>query len=797
MNTFGKDLQYGFRGLLKSPLASLIAVFSLAAGIGVTSLVYSVMDGLFFRPLPIPKPREVVRLSGDGFSYPEYQEYQRQCRYLKGVAAVTSHGAVLRQGDQSHFVIAGPVSPNYFTVLGLRSILGSVFAERSNGQGSDASVVISYDVWKGFFSGDTNIIGKTVLLSDSPLTVVGVAPRKFVGVERFQSQDLWYPDDASSLRNPAFRFTYRGYSLLGRLAPGITRQQAQAEAQTIVRRVLATGTTQPMNQPVKLQSESEYGWEQGGLIILIVMPVVGLVLLVACANVSSLLLARNEQRRSELAMRSALGASRWRLIRQLLTESWLLAFGGMALALPFAVWAIRPVSMMILRGGVSLTDEPFPLDHRALVVTSLVALLSTVMAGLLPAIRATRVDLAPVLKGDAPAFVLGRWRFAGRSVLVIGQLALSLVFLAATGLLLIAFLGMLRLDPGFTTRELLVVSFFGLHKHEPAQVRTYYRDLAERLQSMPGILHTSFAAAVPYIDGTTSLGRRIFTPNNRQGLEVRANIVETNYFQTMGIRLVMGRSFGQDDAPGSRRVVLVNESLARKLWPQEDPVGKEIRLQQLDGPSATVIGVVRDIRQSPMEEQYQPFIYLSFRQEQETEAYLMVATSGKANAARNIVRSEMRALNRDVVPWRMETLEEGLWRRTSNAWAMVGLMSVLCGLTCVLSVSGLFGLVAYSVACRTQEFGVRMALGAQRFDTMKLVLRQGLLLGSAGAACGVLLALAVGGLMRHMLPGVPGVHFPLLAGATGLVLLVAALASLVPARQAMRIDPLRVLRCDR
>jgi predicted permease len=776
-------------------------VVSLAAGIGVTTVVYSVLDGLFLRPLHCHKPREIVRIEAGGFSYPEFEEFRRQCRRLSGVLAETGHGSVVRDGERSSFVLASTVSPNFFNVLGLRPVFGRFFDERGDGRRGEPVVVIGHGLWLRFFGGDTNVFGRTVLLGETPLTVVGVAPKGFRGVDRFFEMDLWYPDGATPIRDPAMRYSFRAYTVMGRLAPGVSRGEAQAEAATIVRRVMPDGQTRHASEAVRVLSIAEHGWDQGGLVMMIVMPVVGLVLLVACANVSGLLLARNEQRRAELALRSALGASRWRLIRQLLGESLLLAIAALAMALPLTYAATGPVSRMILGTAGSASPE-LPVDHRALTASFLITLVATLAAGALPAVRSTRTDVAPILKGDVPVWGLGRWRFAGRNLLVTGQLALSLVFLVATGLLLIGFTRVLRLDPGFTTRELLVVSFYGMTRHSPDEAHAYYRHLSERLETLPGIVRVSLAVTVPYADTRNSLSRRILVPNPAGGegtraFEVRGNVVAGDYFETLGIPRLEGRGFGPGDRVGSPAVVMVSESLARRIWPDRDPIGQVIHLEGSTGELATVIGVVGDIRQSPMEEQSQPFVYSPFEQGLETYAYLLVATSGKAGSMMELVRQEMRQVDPSIVPWQIETLREGMWRKTSNAWAMVGLMITLSSLICLLSVTGLYGLVAYSVACRRQEFGIRMALGAQRRDTLRLVLHHGLFLGLSGAALGSLLALAAGGLIRHNVPGVPSMHLVVLLVAAGVVVFVSLVSSWLPGRQAAGIEPMRVLRCDR
>lgn len=575
------DVRYAWRGLAKAPLASSIGVLSLAAGIGVTSIVYSVLDGLFLRPLPCEKPQVVVRIEAGGFSYPEYEELRRQCRGLSGVLAETGHGSVLRDGERSHFVLASSVSPNFFSVLGLQAGLGQLFAERADGR-SERVAVISDLFWRRFFGGDTNVVGRAIRLGETPLVVVGVAPRGFTGVGRYFALDIWYPDDVTTSRDPAMRYSFRAYTVMGRLAPGVSRLQAQAEVETIVRRVMAEGQTRAWDQPVRVLSEAEYGWDQGGLVMLMVMPVVGLVLLVACANVSSLLLARNEQRRKELALRAALGASRTRLIRQLLTESLIMAMGGLALALPLTYVAVGPVSRVLLSGAAAGSIAPsLPVDHRALIASFVLGLAATMAAGWLPALRSARTDLGPILKGDIPVLGSGRWRFAGRNLLVVGQLALALVFLAATGLLMIGFQKVIRMDPGFAARELLIISFYGMHNRPRAEAHGYYRQLSERLEAVPGILRVSLAVTVPYADARNSLERTIFVPtvglnSAHRRYEVRGNIVGTNYFETLGIPRLRGRTFvGVDRAP---RVAIVSERLARTAWPDWKRLAKRFIL---------------------------------------------------------------------------------------------------------------------------------------------------------------------------------------------------------------------------
>jgi len=418
------------------------------------------------------------------------------------------------------------------------------------------------------------------------------------------------------------------------------------------------------------------------------------------------------------------------------------------------------------------------------------------LSGLLPAIRATRGDLSPVLKGEIPAITVGRQRFSGRSLMVVGQLALSLAFLVATGLLAQGFLRVLRADPGFQVKELLVVNPFGIDEKDEARARQYYGELMERLRALPGIQHVSLAARVPFCIGRAAVKKRVCFPGTsksggRTSGEIEVNIVETNFLQTMGLR---GRAFSERDDASNTRVVIISEAMARKYWPEKDPLGQTFHLNGPDGPSASVIGVAADVKQRWLGETPEPFFYLSWRQEKETGLALLVATTGNAIQSENLVRREMRAVNENIVPWNVQTLKDGIWKTMAHFWTLGSLLATLCLMAFLLAIAGLYGIVSYSVARRTPEIGIRMALGAQRSDILRLILRQGLRLSVCGVALGLLLTYASWVLLRRGLTGFPSLDPLVLTVASLLVVVVALAASFIPARRASRVDPMTVLR---
>jgi predicted permease len=788
------DLRYAFRQLAKSPGFTAVAVLSLAIGIGVNSTLFSALDAAFLRPLPFKNADAIVVFRWPTFSYPEYEELRAALPSLSSLAAVSHHVSLLQGNERTEMFSCNFVSPDYFNALDIAPAAGRLFSAEVDRSGQ-SSVVISYGLWQSRFGGDPHLVGQTITLDKRPLTVLGVAAQGFTGERRIPVCDLWLPAEAQ--RGTLDR-SNREFQLLGRLKPGATVAQVQAEAELFVARAMPDAPKTADGRRVNVQSETADTFQRnagGGL----VMAVVGLVLLVACANVSVLLLARHEERRRELAVRLALGGSRWRLIRLLLVESALLSLLGTAAGLLLTTWCIQLVPLLIPPlGPANLID--LQIDGRVLGLTFGLSCFATIVFGLLPAWRATRLDIGPLLKSDtSPALGGTRW-FTLRNILVVGQVAVALVFLAVAGLLVRGFGAGQQSDFGFTQKNLLLV-LVGLNGGREGLADS--EQLQERLGALPGVRAVSAGSWAPLAMGGSGATVRVLlpgaeTPNTARGEPVKSVTIEPGYFATLGISLLRGRDFGaRDDAAGTR-VAIVSEAMAKRYWPGEDPVGKIFRAGSRELASREIVGVARDLvdpaRPSAAPE---PCVYLPLRQElRGGEVMLLIATQRDPVQITGLVRGEIRRFNDRLTLLYVTTMGVQLRLALFAQWVGAWLGGVLGLLAFVLAVSGLYGVVAYAVSRRTRELGIRLALGARPADTLWLVLRQGLMLGVVGVGLGLPLAVAAGFALRGVLFGIGPADPVALASASLLVIGVALLASYLPARRAMRVDPVVALRAE-
>jgi len=791
-----QDLKFACRQLLKSPGFTTMAVLSLAVGIGLNSTVFSALDAAFLRPMAFQDPETIMRVEAPAFSYPDYRELSSQCRSLSAVVAVSRHAAILRRRDSSETLPNEVVSANYFSVLKVGALIGNVFSEQDPRLREDALVVISYGLWRSHFGADPAIVGQPIVLNGQIYTVLGVAQKGYNGVNRFPKAELWLP--AERERQMRDNRQYRDFSLLGRRAPGASEAQVRTEIETIVSRLGLKDARTGQPERVLVFSETESMLDHGGKLSLLIMLVVGLVLLVACANVSSMLLARNEERRREIAVRLALGAGRRRLMRQLLVESLVLATLGASCGVLLTAWARGALLAVLPAIYLQFTPE-LRLDHRVLGLTVSLTILATLVFGLAPAWRAGKTDLATVMKGDAAAG-RGRWsRLRGRNLLVVGQLAVSVVFLVSAGLLVRGFLRGLAVDLGFEKKDMLHVLIAA--DLDGVKRRAYYKQLIERIGALPGVKQVSLALRPPLGLSGGGATQRVFLSDdeasgNTEGRALGFNIVGTNFFQTMGIRLARGRCFnGRDNASGAP-VVIISEAMARRCWPGQDPIGRFVRIGTRQSPPAEIVGIVRDVVQNQIGEIPEPFIYLPFDQRMWGEMTLLVETKGDPAPVVGLVRREMRSLNPDIAPAFVDTQKEVIRGALLPQWAAAWLSGALGLLAFVMAAAGLYGVVSYSVARRTHEIGVRAALGARPADTMRMVLRQGILLALVGLTVGLPMALALGRVLQSMLFGLSPADPLTLLGSSVLVVGVAALACYVPARRATKVDPMMALRAE-
>jgi putative ABC transport system permease protein len=798
MTTVWHDIRYGFRQMRNSPGFTAVAVVSLAIGIGLNATVFTALNAVFLRPLSFSNPREIVRIIRPSFSYPQYLELKEQSRTLSGVTAISHNGggAMLNREGGAEFLNSSTVSSNYFQVLGIKPHVGRFFSPESQSSVDEPTVVISYSLWQRCYQRDPQICGKTIWLTARSFTVLGVTPKNFSGVYRERSVDVWFA--AETVGDVGVNSSF---SLIGRLAPGRSVKAALAEVDTIVDRLGITFTAPRTGRSLKARVEAERDlWKRSGILVSMVMSVVVLVLLVACANVSALLLARNESRQHEIAIRRALGSSRLRLLRQLLTESLLLSFLGTMLAVLLARWAasLLPALLPDIL-GLKLPEQR--LDRQVLTMIFLLMGLATLVFGFIPAVRVTRIDPVAHIKEQVSSSQ-GKRRCFGRNALVVGQLAISLIFLATTGLFIRGFAKGLSVDFGFQNKEMLLIQLcpgaFGVN---PNQAQAYYTELIEQVEAVPTVKQVSLASFVPFSPSGGGATKQVYVPGNstdvsQQGSEWRYNVIHPDYFKTMGIPVRQGRVFNERDCTSDAKVAMISERAARRFWADKDPIGESLFIGGAQGRAYQIVGIVRDVRITDLTTPPEPYLYLPFGRENRGDMTLLVATQGKAERAAEPIRRVMQTVNRDVLPLGVTTLKQQVRFALLPQWIASWLLGVLGCSAFTMATAGLYSLVSYSVARRTHEIGIRMAVGASVRDILIRVLRQGLALAVIGVCIGLPVVLGVGNILRSELFGLDPADPIVLVGTSLLVIAVAVLAAWLPARRAAKIDPMVALRYE-
>jgi predicted permease len=815
------DLIYAWRMLRKAPGFALVAVLSLALGTDANSAMFSFVDALILRPLPVARGAEVLTLDGKGqapinpvrsLSYREYLDFRESCKTLTDFAAASIFRlAFSAPSDAPAKVKYGSiVSGDVFQTMGVRPALGRVFRkEEDEVPGRDAVVVLGYDFWQDEFGGDPKIIGRVVRINGTDFTVIGVAAEQFTGLDPYLKSALFLPAmmiprlSTGSL-GPFDMLEdrdYRAFIVKARRKPGVTLAQGQAEVTSIARGLAQAYPASNQDRTVLLRTEMqrriETGPREAGLMAMLMLMAV-LVLVVSCFNVANLLLSRAQSRVKEVAVRMAMGAGRARLIRQLLTESLLLAAAGAVVGLWFA-WVV----LIYLRGFKIPSDLPFMFDfhlnQRVLLFSSAAALLSVVLFGLAPALQSSKVDLVPALKAAGGGS--GRRRLWGRKLLVVGQVAISLILLVVSVMLYRGFRRQLFAGVGFRTSHLMMMSFDpGLVRYTDQQAGEFYRRLEERAALAPGVKSVATTNVVPL-----SIMQRGFTlnvvpegyqlPPGQESLAVLTANVGAGYFETMEVPIVAGRAFRSTDKDGAPKVAVVNEAFARKYWlDAQRAVGKRIRLDDGQKSWVQVIGVARTGPYSLLTEPPTDFVYLPMLQHPGRYRTLLAASHGESASLAAPLREVVRSLDPKVPILDMRTMEDyfetGVVSQFNTILNMVGAMGLM-GLT--LAMVGLYGLVGYSVSCRTREFGIRMAIGADRRSVLLMVLRQGGALAAAGIAIGVGASWPARDLLKVIVHGADSDSMPHVAVAL-LLLAVTLLASYGPARRASRVDPVKALR---
>jgi predicted permease len=804
-----QDLHYGLRTLLKNPGFTIIAVVALALGIGANSAIFSVVNAVLLRPLPFKAPDQLVMVWENathvGFpkntpSPPNFLDWQRQNTVFTGMAAMSERSFNLTGIGEPERLDGRRVSANLFDLLGVPALLGRTFVPDDDRPGAHV-VLLSYSLWQRRFGSDPSIIGRAVTLNGESYTVIGVIPRgvDLPGYGNWHDQ-LWVPiaftDEEKTERGTHF------LDVIARTKPGITLKQAQAEMETIAARLAKEypKSNTRIGTVVTPLHEEMVGDIKPALLIL--LGAVGFVLLIACANVANLLLARAAVREKEIALRLALGASRSRLTRQFLTESVLLAFlgGGLGLLLAFA--GMRALKMFV-PATVSQT-QTINIDGNVVVFTALIILLTGILFGLAPAMHASHSNLNDSLKEGGRDSAIGKNGNRLRGLLVIGEVAVSFILLIGAGLLINSFLHLQNLDPGFRTDHLLTmkVDLSELKYPDGERRSVFFEEVLRRIRSLPGVESAAVAGNLPFTyngDSATIAVEGIPDPPVDQWPNVIYRAIGPGYFSTMGIPLIRGREFTDQDGADSKKVVVISDKTAQRYWPGQDPIGKRLKpgATNSDIPWREVIGVVKDVRQNDFIAQPKMQMYLPYRQMKNLAANaLVVRTSLEPTSLATSMRNAIWAVDKDQPVANIDTMEHIVSEAIARQRFSMLLLGIFAVLALVLTAVGIYGVMSYSVAQRTHEIGIRMALGARRADVLQMTVKQGLKLVGAGMIIGLAAAFLLTRVMASLLFGISATDPITFVGISLVLLVVAILASYVPALRATKVDPIIALRAQ-
>ncbi len=807
------DIRYSFRSLRRQPAFVAVAVLSLALAIGANSAIFSFADALLLRPLPVPDPSALFDVSYtapdnpfEGMSFPDYRDLRDKSRSFAGVAAyhLTTLAAATEATAPARIRFTVLVSGNFFPVLGVAPLAGRAFRPDEANAPGQAVAMISYDFWRQY-PDSQSVIGAPLRLNGIVFTIIGVLPESFTGLDRFIRPSIYIPLGmsqrlASAMSDPLEDRGRHNLVVKARLSAESSPESAQAELATLgaslEREYPRTNHSRRMSVRTELARRIQQTPQMLELVKML-MGLVGLILIIACSNLANLLLARARARSREIAIRLSIGAGRLRLVRQLMTESFLLAIFGGAAGLFFAYLGI-----LLLQTWSVPTDPPnilgAQLDWRVVEFSFLVALVSCLFFGLAPAWQTVRMDFVPALKDGGHGTSAGR-RTLGRDVLVIGQIALAMVVLIAAGMFLAGFRRMLVAAPEFRVDHLITLDTAPdmLH-YTPDQAKTFYRQLVDRVRLMPGVADVAMTEALPLAPAQTILtvvpeGYQF--PKGRETAVEFGSSVDAGYFRIMRVEVTRGRAFTVDDRAGTRRVAIVNQQFAKTYWPDQDPIGKRIRLDKPDGPPAEVVGVARTGHYLVVNEAPEPYVYVPYEQNPRSQMTLIVQSMADPASLASPLRETVRSIDPNLPVFNLRTVATLYESRATGTWLQfLQMVGTLGAIGLVLAMTGLYGLVAYNVSRRVKEFGIRVALGANRRDVVWLVERRGLLLACVGIAIGAVLTRVAMPMLAAGFRGLgssPPVVYALIPLA---LLIVSAAASYLPALRAGGLDPLRALR---
>ena len=810
MDAILQDIRYALRSLQKTPGFTLAVVLTLSLGIGANTGIFSVINALLLRDLPeVTRPNELLLIGRtmdnngfDTFSYPDYLDLRNQSRTLQGVAAFAVVAAHVTGSSATERARAALVSENYFTVLGTSPAHGRFFAPDENQPSNPVQVVVlGAGLWQRAFGGRADVVGQTIRIDNHPFAVIGIAPVGFQGINRGDQLDLFLPIAVQPIATPEWgSFINERESvwlqLFGRLGPGVSLARAQTELRGSAAALFAASAADRRGWGITAATTVGFDpFTRANVVsfLRLLQGAVILVLAIACANVANLLLVRSASRRKELAIRASLGAGRGRILRQLLTESALLASLGGLGGLLIAYWGSDFLKALpALRVGGDIDFSP---DGRVLLFTLAVALAAGVLIGLLPAIHAARPDLAGELRQGAEAGRLRGTRLRG--ALVVTQVAVSLVLLVAAGLFVRTLRNAYAVDPGFATDVLVAQLDLSLQGYDEPRGRGFYDQLLRDLEGLPGLRSASLALNRPFGGGfdTRIDAQGALIDAEHRGYRTDRNSVSPGYFETMGITIVRGRGFTAQDAATSTPVTVINEAVAEQLWPGQEAVGKRL-VRTWGGPALEVVGVARDAKYRSLFEPRRLTFYQPLTQDYHAALVVHLRPTGDPLSLAGPLQRAVHALDPELPVYRIQPLAERLAGSLGQQRTAAMLVSGFGALALLLAAIGLYGAVAYSASQRTREFGIRIALGAQRPDVLRQVLREGVVLAVIGLAIGVAGAAAVTRLVRSQLYGVSPIDPLSFSVVSVLLLVVAVVASLAPARRATRVDPMVALRTE-
>lgn len=816
MQTLLQDVRFGARVLLKHPMFTLIAIFTLALGIGANTAIFTVINVALFKPLPIAQEDRVVVLreirpddkdSSAGASYLNFQDWQTQSNSFASLALVAADTATFKAVGEPMRVQSAIVSADFFKTIGVAPLLGRSFdASDERGSGSEGlnAVMLSHSGWQKHFGGDPKVLGRQVIIEEKPFQVIGVTPPDIIPV-RPEPVDFWVttavngdPADPGSVNGSRNFRAYAG--VVARLKPGVTLAQAEAELAGLQNSLKERYPKVIGNRVINLTPVRELFVRDARKTLWLLLGIVGAVLLIACVNVTNVLLARATTRQREIAIRSALGANRWLIVQQLLIESLLLALAGGVLGVVLSLWLVDGLSALLPSDVPQLTGlRP---DWRVLLFTLLASVVTGVLCGLIPALSATRGNLAETIKDGGRSISGGKWSALLRNALVVGEVAIALVLLTGAGLLVNSLLRLQRVNPGFRTDHTLTMQMtlsgdrYQDRKQPAARINAFLAELSDRVSRLPGVTDVAHAQCVPLTGVENNTGFQIVDQVSSEKPSAQLRFIGNGYFRTLGIPLVAGRDFNPQDAPDSPPVMLINEAFAREHFHGENPLGKRLKLGWGGNGPKEIVGIVGNVRHRSLSDAARAEMYVPQAQFDNAGITLIVRTQTPPENLVNAVKQQVRELDPALPITDVKTLAAYRHEALALPRFTTMLLGIFAGLAVGLALVGLYGVMSYSVSQRTQEIGVRMALGAQAGDVLRMVVWQGLRLVGAGVLLGLAGALALTRLLQSLVYEI-STNDPLTLTVVALLFAIVALgACYFPARRATKVDPLVALRYE-